>query len=86
MTGGKEALDGRHPFGDEQLVALAATPSGVVGELDVVGEAGIVGAVDGDHHGIMVLPPSPVDAYERVRDHRTDVPARIAARWRRACS
>ena len=42
----EQPLDRRDALGDEQLVALAAAPGRGIGQLEVVGEAGIGGIVD----------------------------------------
>ena len=47
----QQPLDRRHALGDEHLVALVPAPRRGIGELEVVGEAGISGIVDGLGHG-----------------------------------
>ena len=47
----EQPLDRRDALGDEQLVALVAALRRGIGELEVVGEAGIGGIVDGLGHG-----------------------------------
>ena len=47
----EQPLDRRDALGDEHLVALAPASGRGIGQLEVVGEAGIGGVVDGHGHG-----------------------------------
>ena len=72
----EQPRDRRDALGDEQLVALEPAPGGRVGQLDVVGEAGIGGVVDrhlrhaGESARPLTLPPAR-------REHRTHVRERV---------